>query len=231
MTCYVKDKAIDAVVIRNEMLRMMMIGEKAILDQIRNLDVKAAEKTVIVMNAYKSMFVRVMTACGAEITDKEGYLKPADGLKYYRFLEGNEFWESFRDQCVWDNDRKVWITPEHSPAGILLSEIFDDHCHDCMFWVLENKPCCLCEVKSCDPNDRVCSRFCVDKEAEESDEDGTEQSAEEYYDRQNRRRREYWESLGSPIYPPEDVPMARMRTPEHEERIRRLREKDKESKK
>ena len=237
MTCYAKDKAMEVLVIRNEMLRLMMIGEKAILEQIRHLDLKTAEKTVVVMNAYKSMFVRVMTACGAEITDKEGYLKPADGLKDYRFLEGNPFWESFRDQCVWDNERKVWIMPEHSPAGILLSEILDDHCPDCMFWTLDKKPSCLCEVKDCDPNDCICSRFTKDEDREETEEtddsddksdEEEEAEAEAYFRRQNERRRAYWESLGKPVYPPEDVPMAKIRTPEDKARIREIMEKVRE---
>ncbi len=228
MICITGGKSVEVLTLRDEMMRLMMVSEKLILDSIHRLDLQTAEKTVIVMNSYKAMFKLLMTVSGAKITDKEGWLKPAKNLASYKFLEGDEYWESFRDQCRWDPEGHVWLTPAYTAEDRLLSAIFDDHCPDCMFWILEDRPCCLCEVKECDPNDCVCSRFVRDADAEDPCD---EENADAYYGRQNARHRAYWEKLGSPVYPHEDVPMAKMRIAGGEEKPSRLREKDKESKK
>ena len=211
MDCYTKDKTADALTIRNEMMRVMMIGEKALLNSIEAIDFISAEKLVERMNAYKLMFRIVMQTCNAEIEDEEGWLRSAKSIADYPFLTKNEFWESFRDQCVWDKEKKRWITPEYTAEQRLMSSIFDDHCDDCLFWILENGPSCLCKVKDCDPNDCICSRFRKDLEKEDlGDGESTEEEAHAYYERQNERHRSYWKNLGSPEYPQEEVPMARM---------------------
>lgn len=194
------------------MMAWMMATEKIVLLNIETGSMEEANRAVIHMNALKRMFRHVMRDCGVRIDDPSGYLTSAKDVSGYIFYSGEKFWEDFRDQCRWNREKGGLELAEYRPSELFMAALMEDHCMDCMYCMMKDGPSCMCQIKNCEMNDRVCSRFIRDENEEPDDEsDDSEEYAESYYGRQNIRRKAFWEANGSPVYPPENIPLTKTR--------------------